>query len=142
MTLLRCASARQACAQRFGQREALRHPVGPQQALDIYLESDPRAASSTAIRLGIALADLGQHREAIRALLYAAVTGHQETGQWDSIDLAWLRRESTLASPEDFTALIEADIPPGLARDLIAAISQATDPADDGETNQCAGTSA
>jgi tetratricopeptide (TPR) repeat protein len=122
---------------RFAEAEA-----SYRQALDIRRETDPRAASSTASRLGMTLASLGQHREAIRALLYAAVTWHQETGHWASNVLAWLHRESTLASPDELTALIEADVPPELASDLTAAISQATDPADEGETDRSESTSA
>jgi tetratricopeptide (TPR) repeat protein len=124
------------------QRRFAEAEVSYRQALDIRRETDLRAASSTASRLGMTLASLGQHREAIRTLLYAAVTWHQETGHWDSNDLAWLHRESTLANPADVTTLIEADIPPELATDLITAISQSTDPAGEGEADRSESTSA
>ena len=116
---------------RFAEAEA-----SYRQALDIRRESDPRAASGTASMLGITLARLGRHHQAVRTLLYAAVTWHQQTGQWDSRDLAWLHRERALTSPGDLAALISTDVPPELADDLTAAIDQAADPADDGETDE------
>ena len=105
---------------RFAEAEA-----SYRQALDIFQESDPSAASSTASMLGIALAMLGRHQEAVRTLLYAAVTWHQQTGQWHSHDLAWLHRECALTSPGDLAALISTDVSPELADDLTAAIEQA-----------------
>ena len=116
---------------RFAEAEA-----SYRQALDIRRESDSRAASSTASMLGISLARLGRHREAVRALLYAVVTWHQQTGGWDSRDLAWLHRECALTSPGDLATLISTDVPPELTDDLTAAIEQATDPADNGETGE------
>jgi tetratricopeptide (TPR) repeat protein len=100
------------------------------QALDIRTESDPRSASSTATRLGIVLDKLGRHHEALRALLDAAVMWRQQTGGWDSNDLAWLHRESALAGDDELAAMIEAHVPAELAADLRAAIQNATDPAD------------
>jgi tetratricopeptide (TPR) repeat protein len=105
-------------------------------ALDIYRESDPRAASGTATRLGVTLSRLGQHLEALRILLYAAVTWHQETGNWDSNDLAWLHRERALIETGEFTALITAEVPAALAAELTAAIDQATDPEDADEADE------
>ena len=116
---------------RFAEAEA-----SYRQALDIRRDSDPRAASSTASMLGITLARLGQHHEAIRTLLYATITWHQQTGKWDSRDLAWLHRECALTSPGELTALIKTDVPPELADDLTTAIEQATNPADDRETDE------
>jgi tetratricopeptide (TPR) repeat protein len=116
---------------RFAEAEA-----SYRQALDIFRESDPGAASSTATMLGITLARLGRHHEAVRTLLYAAVTWHQQVEGWDSRDLAWLHRECALISPGDLVALISTDVPPELADDLTAAIEQATDPANDGETDE------
>ena len=52
-------------------------------ALHIRRVSDRRAASHTATKLGMALAALGQHYDAARNFLYAAVGSRQETGQWD-----------------------------------------------------------
>ena len=112
------------------------------QALDIYRESDPGAASSTASMLGITLARLDRHHDAVRTLLYAAVTWHQQKDEWDSGDLAWLYRERALISPGDLAALIRADVPPELADDLTTAIEQAPDPADNGETDEGDNTSA
>jgi tetratricopeptide (TPR) repeat protein len=95
------------------------------QALDIYRESDRQAACRTSLALGIMLARLGRRQDAIRALLYAAVTWHQETGRWDSQTLSWLHRERTLTDPRQFTAMIKAEIPAPLAEELTTAIDQA-----------------
>ncbi len=106
--------------QRYGEAEA-----SYRKALGIRRESDPRAASATAAQLGAVLAELGQHREAARTLAYAAVTWHQETGQWDAEDLARLRRQRAAMSPDEFTGLVKAELSADLARELIAAIDMA-----------------
>jgi tetratricopeptide (TPR) repeat protein len=100
-------------------------------ALDIRRESDRRAACSTALVLGTMLARLGQHPDAIRALLYAAVTWHQQTGRWDSQPLAWLHREYARADPVQFADLIKTEVPAALAEELTTAIDQAPSPKDD-----------
>jgi tetratricopeptide (TPR) repeat protein len=91
-------------------------------ALDIHREFDKPAASSTATQLAVVLAELGQHREAARTFLYAAVTWHQETGRWGQEDLRGLRRESEVIGSDAFTGLVTADLPADLARELTAAI--------------------
>jgi tetratricopeptide (TPR) repeat protein/cellulose biosynthesis protein BcsQ len=92
------------------------------QALDIYRESDPQAASVTATRLGIVLAQKGQHGDAVTALLYAATAWYQATGQWDSQDLQLLNRERRLIEPAEFTALVKAHIPASLTNEFTAAM--------------------
>ena len=79
------------------------------------------------------LAELGQHREAARTFVYAAVSWHQETGQWAGEDLQGLRQERAVIGPDEFTGLVEADLPADLARDLIAAIDTADSTGDAGE---------
>ena len=99
-------------------------------ALDIYRESDLRAAPSTATNLGIVQAALGRHGEAVRTLLYAVVTWQQQTGQWAEQDLQWLHRERALIEPSEFTALIKTTVPADVADDLMAAVGEAADPTD------------
>jgi tetratricopeptide (TPR) repeat protein len=101
------------------------------QALDIRRATDPQAACSTALVLGIMLARLGRHHDAIPVLLYAAVTWHQETGHWDGDALSWLHRERALAGPSQFAALIKTEVPANLAEQLVTAIDRAPSPADD-----------
>ena len=72
------------------------------------------------------LAELGQHSEAARTLIYAATTWHQQTGHWDKQDLQWLRRERTLIEPSEFTALIKTTVPADVADDLMAAVGEAS----------------
>jgi tetratricopeptide (TPR) repeat protein len=91
-------------------------------ALDIRRESDPRAASSTATRLGIVLSQLGQHSEATAVLLYAAVSWRQEAGQWAAQDLQLLNQERTLLGPAEFTKLAKANIPADLANEFADAV--------------------
>ena len=61
------------------------------------------------------------------------VSWHQETGQWAGEDLQGLRRERAVIGPDEFTGLVEADLPADLARDLIAAIDTADSTGDAGE---------
>ena len=114
--------------QRYSEAEA-----SYRKALDIRRDSDPRAASGTAARLGIVLAELGQHHEAARTLIYAATAWHQETGHWDTQDLQLLLRERTALGPAEFTSLLKADLPPERAEELTAAIDQ---PENTGDADQ------
>ncbi len=109
--------------QRYAQAEA-----SYRKALHIRQQSDPRAASSTAKQLGNVLTRVGQHGEAARVRLYAAMTWRQESGVWSAEDLEWLRGQRALIEPDEFVALVKEDVPAGLADDLIAAIA-AGDPA-------------
>ena len=67
-------------------------------------------------------------------LVLAAVTWRQETGGWDSNDLAWLHHESARSGPRELDAVIRAAVPDELADELRAAVENASDPeeADDG----------
>ena len=79
------------------------------------------------------LAELGQHHEAARTLIYAATAWHQETGHWDTQDLQLLLRERTALGPAEFTSLLKADLPPERAEELTAAIDQ---PENTGDADQ------
>jgi tetratricopeptide (TPR) repeat protein len=107
-----------------------------QKALEVFRDSDPLAAARTATSLGNILASLGQAVEATGMLLYALGTRRQQTGNWDSHDLAWLHRGSAALGADQFVMLIKAVVPPALAADLTAAIEQAPDPADTAEMDE------
>ena len=74
------------------------------------------------------LAELGQHREAVRVLTSAAVSWHQETGQWAGEVLHGLQRERAIVGPGEFTGLVTADLPADLAEDLMAGTEAADRP--------------
>jgi tetratricopeptide (TPR) repeat protein len=93
-------------------------------ALDIQRQSDPRGASSTATQLGIVLAQLDKHTEAAAVLLYAAMSWREETGQWDPEDLRLLNQERTVLGSGEFTKLIKANVPAGVADDLAEAMKR------------------
>ena len=95
------------------------------QALNIERDLDLRAASITASRLGNLIAQLDRHLEAVTVLLYAATTWRQETGQFDPDDLQWLNQERVLIEPAQFTALVEAHVPPDLIQEFTAIIEGA-----------------
>jgi tetratricopeptide (TPR) repeat protein len=115
---------------RFAEAEA-----SYRQALDIYLDfGDQLSASSTATQLGITYAKLGQHHQAAGILLYAAVSWHQETGQWATQDLRLLHRQRAAIGTEGFRALMTAEVPAGITDELTAAIDAATDPDEDADS--------
>ncbi|HET9897367.1 MAG TPA: hypothetical protein VFQ44_20750 [Streptosporangiaceae bacterium] len=101
---------------RFAEAEA-----AYRQALDIYLESDPRRASGTGTRLGITLAELGRHSEAAAVLLTATVTWRQETRYRDPNNLPLLRHQRDRLETPEFTALINENVPAELREQLTAA---------------------
>jgi hypothetical protein len=104
-------------------------------ALDVFLDlGDRRSASGTATQLGIVYARLGQHHQAARALLSAAVSWHQETGQWVTQGLQWLHRQRAAIGIEEFSALMAAEVPVGIMDELTTAIDKATDLEEDGES--------
>ena len=88
------------------QRRFVEAEAAYRQALDIYLESDGRAASSTAAQLGVVLAELGRHSAAAAMLLRAAVSWRQEAGQWSSLGLHLLRQERGKLRDAEFTMLV------------------------------------
>jgi tetratricopeptide (TPR) repeat protein len=102
------------------------------EALEIRRESDTEASCITALELGRLLVRLGRHREAVEALLYAAATWHQLSGQWYDQALQWLHRERELMEPAEFAALVAEIVPASLAGKFIAATDAAGDPGDDG----------
>ena len=111
--------------QRYGEAE-----TNYRKALDIRRNSDRRAASSTATKLGAVFAALGKHREAAGSFAYAAITWHQETGEWTQEDLQGLRRERAVIEQDEFTNLVTAHLPGDFAQDLMAIID-APDPSGD-----------
>jgi tetratricopeptide (TPR) repeat protein len=106
--------------QRYDQAE-----INYRESLEIYGEFDLQAASSTAIYLGTVLAELGQHREAVQAFMYASITWLQETGQWALESLQGLHRERDAIGREEFTSLMTENISSDLARVLATAIERA-----------------
>jgi tetratricopeptide (TPR) repeat protein len=120
-------------ASTYGQLGALAHDqkhydqaeTSYRKALEIRRAADPGAGPGIAARLGAVLAELGQHHEAVRVLVRAAVTRHQETGRWAGEVLPGLQRERAVIGPGEFAGLVAAELPAGLAGELIAAIEEA-----------------
>ena len=97
-------------------------------ALDIFLETDKRSASGEASSLGILLATLSRHVEAAETLLDAAVSWHQLTGDFDPVDLQWLKRERQHVGDAAFTQMVSANVPQDLQKTLMAAIDNSANP--------------
>ena len=113
---------------RFAEAEA-----GYRQALEIWRESDPRQASMTTSRLGLLFAAVGRHDDAAAALLDAALTWHQVTGNWDAGDLTNLKRERAIIGSDAFEQFVAAKIPEDLRTSLVSGVDAAEDPqSDDG----------
>jgi tetratricopeptide (TPR) repeat protein len=98
------------------------------EALDIFLETDKRMASAGASSLGRLLATRSRHAEATEILLDAAVSWHQLTGDWDSVDLQWLKRERQHLGDTAFTPPLTAHVPQDLQKSLISAIDNSGEP--------------
>jgi tetratricopeptide (TPR) repeat protein len=98
------------------------------EALDIFLETDKRMASVGASSLGRLLATRSRHAEATEILLDAAVSWHQLTGDWDSADLQWLKRERQHLGDTAFTPLLTTHVPQDLQKSLISAIDNSDEP--------------
>ena len=96
--------------------------VNYQKGLDILRDSDRRAASWVASSLGIVLSEIGRHRDATSAFLYAAITWRLETGQWHPEDLRWLNRERSLMESADFAELFDENVPADLKNELMTAM--------------------
>jgi hypothetical protein len=98
------------------------------QALDIFLESDPRQASKTTTLLGLLLAETGRHADAAATLLDAALLWHQQTGGWDANDLRNLTRERAAIGQDAFSRLVAAKVPRDLRQSLHSGIGGLENP--------------
>ena len=82
----------------------------------------------TATKLGIVLAALDRHGEAVSMLLYAATSWQRLSGEWAPDVLGWLKRERRLVGVDEFTEQVRTDVPAELAEELVAAIDAAEEP--------------
>jgi hypothetical protein len=104
----------------------------PIRALDTYLKfGDEHNAASAASRLGIMLAQLGRHADAVDALLQALVSWHSATGAWSPNELGLLKRERRHLTGDEYAALIRLHVPADVTGELDAAIDQADEPQED-----------
>jgi hypothetical protein len=94
----------------------------------MFLETDKRSASEEASYLGRFLAKRSRHVEAAEILLDAAVSWHQLAGNWDPVDLQWLKRERQHVGDAPFTLLVTTNVSQDLQKLLISAIDNSGEP--------------
>ena len=81
----------------------------------------------TATNLGIALAQMHSHSEAVRMLSIAAMSRRKHAGDWPLGSLQWLRRERLFVAAREFEGLVHANVAAELVDELAEAIDAAPD---------------
>ena len=95
------------------------------EAIHLYIVlGDQEMASISATQRGIVLANLGQHSEAVHFLVYATLTGLQESGEWLPKCMQWLHQERELLGPDEFLARVKDQVPDS-AEELVTGIEAA-----------------